>query len=123
MSEHDKIWPGVLHGWNGLSDFLSTLGLPRSTSPEALRSLHRRHGLPVQGTGKQGSDVYFGPEEIEVWVRFLTGGISLDLWRAQMERDAAKGLRAKLARKRPQSASEGVLDVVMAPLYVETGRH
>lgn len=106
----------VTVGWQGLSRLCGSLGIPRSTSAEALRSLHRRHGLPVRGSGKQGSDVYFEPQDIQQWVRFLTGGVSLDLWEAQLALDAEKGMRGALARQRPESASGGVLDIVMAPL-------
>ena len=110
------------HGWESLSDFLSSLGLHRSTSVEALRSMQRRHGLPMRGTGKCGSPVVFKPADIERWVRFLTGGVSLDLWCAQIAQDARNGVEATLTAAKPARATEAALSVALAPLYVVTSR-
>lgn len=66
-----RLLPWKVEGWKGLADHLGMIGI--RISANALEIRHRRRGLPVHGGRVQGRPVFFTKDDVDVWVRYLTG--------------------------------------------------
>ncbi len=69
--------PSRVEGWNGLAGYLQMIGI--DVTANALEIRRRRNVLPVRGGGVQGRPVFFTAEDIDGWVRSLTG-MSQETW-------------------------------------------
>ena len=107
-------------GWLGLSEFLGALGISISASAAETRA--RRHGLPGQGRGPRGRLVQFSRDDVDVWVRHLTG-VSFDVWRQRREGvPATSESRRTLSPRRVRRPATLPVIQFPVPLFVGTER-